>query len=199
MGDPSDERIREVAQEVLARWEYRRWLADDTAAGWVLRQIVEWYQWMIQLSLTNPWLFWLLMATMGLVAVALLAHVTWSVRRALAYPGSTPARAEPVATPSLHDEAARRAAAGDHLGAARLLQLAVLQRLVHGGVIELAQADANHTLRQRLREAPLPEALRLECLRLIDQLERAWFRDRIDDPRLYTAWHGLHERLVAST
>jgi hypothetical protein len=195
---PGDERVREVAQQVLARWEYRRWTADDTAYGWMLRKFIDFYGWMIDLSFRDPLLFWLLMASLALVACALLAHVTWSVRRALAHPSGAPAGPDPVAAPSLRDEAARRAAAGDHLEAARLLQLAVLQRLVHGGVIELAQADANRTLRRRLQSAPLPDALRFDCLRLIDRLERAWFRDRVDDPGLYAAWHGLHERLVAA-
>jgi len=196
---PSDERVHEVARQVLGRWEYRRWTADDTATGWLLKKLAGFHAWMIDLSLSNPPLFWLLMAALALVAFALLAHVTWSVRRALAHPGPAPVRTEPGAAPSLPDEAARRAAAGDHLEAARLLQLAVLQRLVRGGVIELAPADANRTLRRRLRAAPLSDALRRDCLGLIDQLERAWFRDRVDDPGLYAAWHGLHERLVAGT
>jgi len=199
MVDPSDERVREVAAQVLSRWEYRRWTADDTAVGWVLHRLIDGYRWMVGLSVTNPPLFWLLMALLALVAAGLLAHVTWSVRRALAYPSGMPAGPAPVETPSLPDEAARRAAAGDHLEAARLMQLAVLQRLVRGGVIELAPADANRTLRRRLREAPLPEAPRRECLRLIDQLERAWFRDHTGDAGLYAAWRGLHERLVTST
>jgi hypothetical protein len=199
MADPSDERVREVAQQVLGRWEYRRWTADDTALGWILKKFASFYTWMIDLSVTDPLLFWLLMGALALVACALLAHVTWSVRRALAHPGGIPERPAPGAAPSLRDEAARRAAAGDHLEAARLLQLAVLQRLVHGGLIELTQADANRTLRRRLQGAPLPDALRHECLRLIDQLERAWFRDRDDDPGLYAAWHDLDEQLVANT
>ena len=104
-----------------------------------------------------------------------------------------------AAPPRFADEAAALAASGAFLEAARRLQLAVLDLLLRRRVLELGRADANRALRDRLHRAPLPDAERIDLLALIDRFERAWFRDRIEDPALYADWRSLHARLAGGT
>ena len=62
--------------------------------------------------------------------------------------------------------------------------------------LELERSDPNRTLRRRLGEATLPDALRDRFLALLDRLEGCWFRDRVADQELYTDWCALHSEIV---
>jgi len=131
------------------------------------------------------------------VALLLLAHVTWAVRRALAVaPPARPPRPDGAAPPFL-EEADALARRGMFLEAARRVQLAALDLLLRARVLELGRSDPNRTLRRRLRDAALPEAERGDLLALIDWLEQRWFRDRSEERELYDRWRSLHTRLGA--
>jgi len=183
----TDEEIRALARRILdgpeyAEWRPSRWFADVM-------------QWLAALADRSPALYWTLVAGLLLVTIALFVHVLWTVRVALRAAGTRPPESSAVSPRRFSQEAEALAAAGHFLEAARRLQLAVLDLLLRVRVLELGRSDANCELRARLRRAPLPDTERTELLALIDRFERAWFRDRDEDPALYTAWRTLHDRL----
>jgi hypothetical protein len=185
--NPSDDAIRSLAERILARPEYAHWRPNDTA-----RQV---FEWLVQLVLTNPPLFWTLVAAMLLVLLAIGVHLVWTIRVGLARRSSAPEPASDGATPRFLDEADALAARGRFLEAARALHLGALHLLVRGGRVELGRSDANTVLRHRLRAASLSDDDRGELLSLLQRLERAWFRDRNEDEGLYEGWRRLYARL----
>lgn len=193
----SEEQIRNLAAEILSRSPYAQWRHPDNQLGWrwLLDALASFFDALGRLADTRPLLYAALMIVLLAIAVLLLWHVIYSVRRALLANGPSPAVAT-VAVPDLREEARRLAAAGRFLDAARHLQLAALELLLQRGVLQLGRSEPNRTLRQRLRAAALPPREREELLRLIDELERQWFRDRQGEPRLYDGWQVLVERLV---
>jgi hypothetical protein len=197
--DASDEEIRRLAGELLSGEEYARyrfdeeaWLAffDRLARG--LDSLLAWFD---GLRVESPLLYGSAVVVLTLVAVALLAHVAWSIRAALRAPApdDEPAVAGPRRDLAL--EAARLASEGRFLDAARRLEHACLDELMAQGAIELARGDANRVLRRRLTDAPLPEPRRRELLGLLDRLESRLFRDPVEDAELYRGWRGLHAQL----
>lgn len=196
-----DESVRSLAREILARREYARFrpLESEWLQG-LVRALADFLAWLADLWNTNPALYALLMLGLLALAAALLAHVVWSVRRALAAtPPPAPAPRAPA--PDLAAEAAALAREGRFLEAAHAMHLACLAVLLGAGALELRRHDPNRTLRRRLADAPIPEALRREFLALLSPLERRWFRDRTpagEDPALFAAWHALHGRLAAA-
>lgn len=203
MPDPSAAQIRDTVARVLDDPAYAWWRTPaESGGGWtqaVGRALRAFFERMAILQAEQPVLYWTLLLVLLLLAVALLVHAGWTVRVALrASAGTAPEdrHGEPLDYRAL---AARFAARGDHLEAARHVQLAVLELLVARRVIPLARSDSNAVLRQRLRAAPLPEQEQHECLGLIGRLERACFRDHAGSEDLYRAWCGLHERLARDT
>lgn len=194
----SDEEVRRVARELLAGDEYARFRIDEEA--WLAfferlaRGLDALRLWFEGLRVESPLFYWGTLLGLTLLAIVLLGHVVWSIRAAL--------RAEPpddprVAAPGrdLAEEAARLAAAGRFLDAARRLEHACLEELVARGWIELGRGDANSVLRRRLGDAPLAAPRRRELLALVDRLEARLFRDPVDDAELYRSWRRLHARL----
>lgn len=198
----SDEEVRRLAGELLSRGEYARYRIDEEA--WLAffermaRGLDSLRAWFDALHVESPLLYWSAVIALALVAVALLAHMTWSVRAALR--AEVPDGAGPAAGPQrdLAEEAARLAAEGRFLAAARRLEHACLDELMAQGAIELARGDANRVLRHRLCDAPLPEPWRRELLALLDRLESRLFRDPVDDADLYRGWRTLHARLLGT-
>ena len=186
---PSDEAVRELATRILERPEYASWRHPY--------RLEPFLDWLGTLWIHHPVLYWTLLAGLVLVAALLLGHVAWALRTALAASAPGTAGSAPLAEPRFADEAEALARRGRFLEAARYLQLAVLQLLLHARVLELARSDANPVLKRRLDAAPLAETERRDLLVLIDRLERSWFRDRREDPQLYAAWRTLHARLGA--
>ena len=184
---PPDEQVRALAVTILKRSEFAFW--HDTP--WLLSFIA----WLSGLREADPVLYGALLVGLMVVALLLLAHVAWAVRRALAVPApARPPRSETAAPPFL-EEADALARRGMFLEAARRVQLAALDLLLRARVLELGRSDPNRTLRRRLRDASLPEAERGDLLALIDWLEQRWFRDRSEERDLYDRWRSLHARL----
>ncbi len=195
--DASDEHVRELAAEILAREDYAAGRVD--LEGWerLLRWLAEWAEWLEALRVTAPGLYWLLLAGLLLLAVVLLAHVVWTVSLALRMPPpeEPPRGARPG--PGLLARAESLAAEGRFLEASRNVELATLELLLEQRVIELARSEPNRVLRRRLREAALPDPERGQLLGLLDRLESRLFRDRVEDAELYAGWRALHRRLSA--
>lgn len=202
MPAPSPAHIRETVARVLDDPLYAWWRTPSESGGWtqaVVRALRGFFARIAILQAEQPVLYWTLLVGLLVLAVGLLVHAGWTVRVALrASAGTTPGdgRAEHV---DYRELAARFAARGDHLEAARHVQLAVLELLVARRVIPLARSDSNAVLRRRLRAARLAEQEQHECLGLIGRLERACFRDDAGSEELYRAWCGLHERLAQDT
>jgi hypothetical protein len=196
----TDEELRALAREILAREEYAQW-RSFTAAGF--DELVDWFaEWIDGLRLladTSPILYGLMLLGLALVAAALVAHIVWSVRVAMRVSAAAADRG--VRTAPRRDfvvEAQELAGAGDFLAAARRLQLAVLRLLVERDYVELARHEPNSVLRRRVQQAAgLPEEARAELRARIRELERSWFRDRSGDRALYQSWTALYARLDA--
>ena len=193
----SDEEVRAFAGEILARDEFARWRSPGQE--WIVA-ISEWVgdftSWMDRIYVGSPTLYWLILGGLAALALLLLAHIVWSVRSALAAPQELPQRPripEPVPVAKQAEALARD---GRFLEAAHRLLLASIQLLVERGTIELSRHDANRTLRERLAASSLSSEQRSEFLRLLDELETRWFRDRISDPHLYRSWGSFHARLL---
>ena len=185
-----DDRAREIAAEILARPEYaqwRRWGEPEwttSVFAW-LRDALAWFA---ALPSERPYLLATIEIGLVLVAGLLTAHVLWSVRAALR--ASAPARRsdEVPDQPQWRARAEAAARAGDHLDAARLMQLATLDILMRRGLLHLGRSEPNRTLRARLREAPIDAPLRDRLIELIGRLETSWFRGRVADAALYADW-----------
>jgi hypothetical protein len=193
----SDEHIRTLAGEILARRQYARFRPTGTLE--LIDRLLHWLDgisaWLRQLADTRPLLYLMMVASLLLASLLMLAHVVYTVRRALAGQHLPAAAASVVTARSFQTEASELAATGRFLEAAHRMQLAVIELLLRRRVVELGRSEPNRTLRQRLRTAPLPLGDRRQLLDLLDSLERQWFRDRGDDARLYDDWCRLHERL----
>ena len=187
----TDDAIRTLASTILARRTYARFRPDTEILG-LLRRWQSWLRaatdWLRELSVASPWLYACLVGALLLTAAALLAHLVYTLRVALA--------AGRAAIPDTHGggaadflaEAEALSRRGKFLEAAHRMQLAVIDVLLRRRAIELSRADPNRTLRARLHAAPLPAALRGDLVQLLDRFERSWFRDRTEDRDLYEAW-----------
>lgn len=194
----SDEKVRQLAEQILAREDFARWRAVEE--DW-LRAVLEWLArylaWMDELWNASPALYWLIVCGLMALSLLLLTHVVWSIRVALTQPAARKSERPEHAAPRFAEQAAELAHEGRFLEAAHRLLLASIQLLVQRGAIELERHHANRTLRRRVAKSPLPDEQRAEFLRLLDALERRWFRDQVPDPDLYREWDKLHARLAA--
>src|SRR5206468_7221552 len=147
---PSDGHVRALAVTILKRSEFAFW--HDTPG------LISFLAWLSGLWETDPVLYWAMLAGLVAVALLLLAHVTWAVRRALAVPApARPPRPDTAAPPFL-EEADALARRGMFLEAARRVQLAALDLLLRARVLSLGRSDPHRTLRLRLLVVALPVA-----------------------------------------
>ena len=96
-------------------------------------------------------------------------------------------------------EARQLAEEGRYLEAAHQLFLASLQRVVQARMIELQPNHTNRVIRTALESSSIPSALRVELVELVRTTDRAWFRNRADDPELYARWAEAYGQLVQVT
>ena len=199
---------RALAAEILQRPEYASARTSDEL-GWLsqlktvlvdlLRHLAEFGAWLDALRSSSPALYWLLFAALVFVLVLLVAHISWAISRALR--GSSELEPRRGSAPSIDfpGQSRRLAEEGRYVDAAHCLLLASLQCSAHSGLIELHPEDTNRDVRGRLEVARLPGPLRAELLELMRITERAWFRDRVEDPALYARWSAAYGRLVDAT
>jgi len=195
---PSDERVRELTNEILSNPPFDAW--NDYMPG-ALYRFLEWlagfFTWMDSIYVDSPALYWLILSGLLLLLFALLGHIVWSTRIALKASPPKEETATIEVRPSWSKEASDLASEGRYVEAAHRLALGSVQLLVVDGHIELGRSEANRILRKRVRSAALPEELSTEFLQLLDTFETRWFRDRAEDPDLYEAWRSLHSRISA--
>ncbi len=194
-------RIRELAEEILSRPEYARAKINVEAPQWLrwfFERLNEFLSWLDGLYASSPILYWLLLAGLLLVLGLLVAHMVWSISRALRdqEPEQVVSGHEEKDFGAVADELARN---GRYLEATHQLLLACLQRAAQSGVIELHADDTNGIARTRLEASSLSAQLRTELLQLINTTERIWFRDRSDDPDLYNRWSRAYHDLLKQT
>jgi hypothetical protein len=195
----SEEQVRELAVEILSRSPYAGW-RQQPRLEWLhglLQAIERFFMWLNALADTRPVLYAALMLVLLAAALGLIAHLVYTIRLALRAGTDTATVAPPSPLTRLAEDAAQLAAAGRYLDAAHHMQLAVIELLLQRGIVELSRSEPNRTLRERIRGATLPPHEQHELVRLLDTLERHWFRDRRADHSLYEAWCLLHARLRA--
>lgn len=218
------EQARALAQQILARPEYARfrreptflqdwvdglaaWLREmgDRVAGWLPSWVADGWNalWrglhdLLGAAFGDDALTVVLRLALAMLVLGafglLVYHVLRQLRANAAEEEAESGRGAATG-PALIEEADRFARQGRFLEAAHCTQLASLQLLLQKRCLELERSDPNRTLRQRLRRAPLPEALRERFLSLLDRLEGHWFRDRHEDRDLYGEWRSLHAQL----
>lgn len=221
----SDEAAREAASEILAQHRYARWndefeawlRAFDQLVEWIpdgLIDALRWFQEVVIQGFLVEILGWIgrflrlfgvlgqTPSALGWVAVCLLLALAMLLAYRFFGEGGRDARTPIVARrPSrTHAEAIAESKAlareGRFLEAAHRVQLATLAMLIEFDWLELARADPNRTLRQRVAASSLPERERRLLISLVDRLERLWFDEPREDPDLFEAWIDLDARLV---
>jgi hypothetical protein len=193
----SDEDLRTLAAEILARDEYSRWRAPKfELASWFIDQLTRFLAWLDQLSAESPWLYALVLFSLSALVLLLLAHIVWSIRSALAAPVVQRTSRRVSERPLFAEEALAFAREGRYLEAAHRLHLASLELLLRDGMIELARHEPNSTLCERIARSALSPDLRSDLIHSLDALQARWFRDRRADSELYESWRALHARLT---
>lgn len=219
---PTDDRVRALAREVLARGEYAEFRRSPTQLQEFVAKLADWLDlhlgWLPERMSRN--LEYIKDVLLGLldtifadspigglarfmIAASVLVAIAASliaIARALRVklrdaPAAGVGGRIAASQGSLIAEAEGLASEGHFLEAAHCTQLASLEILLRREWISLARSDPNRTLRRRLEHGSLPEPERAEFLSLLDRLESRWFRDRSEDRNLYGAWRGLHSRL----
>ncbi len=217
-----DEQARELAREILSRPEYAAHRRPRTRLQELIDGVAEWIrglgdyvpQWMIDLWES----FWTTMREMlgyafgddALIviirlAVALLVLGAFTLVALRVIRDLRERRAEPEEGGALSSDSEPEwiadaevfAGEGRFVEAAHCTQLASLGLLLRKQWLELERSEPNRTLRRRLAEARLPDALRDRFVSLLDRLEGRWFRDRVEDRDLYTDWRALHAEIAA--
>src|ERR1700751_1527211 len=93
---PPDEQVRALAVTILKRSEFAFWHDPP----W----LISFLAWLSGLWESNPVLYWAMLLGLVAVALLLLAHVPWAVRRALAVPApARPPRPDTVSPPFLEE------------------------------------------------------------------------------------------------
>jgi hypothetical protein len=196
---PSDDALRSLASQILARPEYARFRAIEEA-WWLhlesaLSRLQSW------IANFDPWLYAIILGGLALLLALLIFHIVWSLRAALGTASDADPQAANTQATALDVQARRLAEEGYFLDAAHQMHLACIDRLLREGVLELYRYDPNRTLRKRLKATSMSEDLKTAFLSLLERLERRWFRDRSEDPsdrELYTEWRKLHERIESA-
>ena len=218
----ADEQARELAREILTRPEYAVHRRPRTRLQELIDGLADWIRslgdyvppWMVDLWES----FWATVREMLghafgddalavvirlAVAVLVLGVVTMMAVRVIRVLRERRAELEEgVGSPADPQpewiaDAEVFAREGRFVEAAHCTQLASLQLLLRKQWLELERSEPNRTLRRRLAEARLSEALRDRFVGLLDRLEGRWFRDRVEDQDLYTDWRVLHAEIAA--
>jgi hypothetical protein len=200
MASPSDfgdEQVRALAAEILSRDEYFRPGIAEEAWRALLARILGFLDFVEALRIASPLIYWSILAGLLLAALALLAHVAWTVRLALRMPAPEAREPGRPSGPGFLERAERLAREERFLEAARQVELGTLELLLRRRVIELSRSDPGRALREQVRCSGLPEAERSSLVALQRRLEAGLFREHAADRSLYQAWRDLHRRLEA--
>ena len=193
----SEEHIRGLAHDILSEPEFVRFRHDPSSFSW--EWLKDWLRWFLSflngtadVSLAAYLLFW---GTLVAIALLIVVQAVWALRavRHARTPDASTQRTAGAADLAAQADAFARD--GRFLEAAHCLHLACIESLLRSDVLQLSRSDPNRTLRRRLASSRLAPEKVAEMCALLDRMETSWFRTRHEDPSLYEAWHGLHERL----
>jgi hypothetical protein len=190
--DPDEARRR--LHDILSRAEFSQARADPLVIVRLLRDL---FEWLGGLSETAPVLFWVMVVSLVGVLVLLLAHITWTVRRALDLraAGGDAAAAEQRALLSrtYEQEARSRADRGERTEAVRFLFLALIYRFDEQGRVPLRQALTNREYLAAFADRP---AVVHDLTVFVDTLDDNWYGQRPTDAGQYQRCLALYESLV---
>ena len=145
---------------------------------------------------SSPLTYWLIVITIAAICAGLIAHVTWSIWRAMTAPEpALPLTASRSALPDFAREADSLAAEGRYLDAAHRLMLASFRTLGEKSIIELRPDRPNQWIRAAVRDSSLAGGLAAEIDLLVERTERRWFGDRADDSEVYQRWRTAYQQL----
>lgn len=174
--------IRRTAEEVVARPEFQI-DAPSMAPHDLLAAIVRFLerifrpfrQFAENLYDLSPLLFWLMVVGLVLILVALITHIVYSFRIALARRAeniSGLSRANRFIDPArLEADAKSAAAAGDYIRAVRLIFRACLARLEAAEARALRAGMTNRELLHRYRSTPMAAALQT----FVETIDTKWY------------------------
>lgn len=198
MTEIPDDRIRDLAREILARPEFagaHPSALQDWLVG-IIDRILDWIAGFGHLRISDPGLFWPIFATLVLILIFMIAHIVWAISAAMRAPEAQPdaGLSRPVRDPAA--EAAQQAATGNFLEAAHYLMIASFRTLAERSVIDLRPDRSNRWIRRALRNSKLNEQLVKELDGLVARTERHWFGDRENRPDIYTEWKSAFEQVL---
>lgn len=196
----SDAAVRDLANRILARPEYAGAVGmNSKAQNWLARTLDRILHWIASLEIlrgTSPMLYWVIVIAIATVCVGLIAHVSWTIWRAMTAPEPATVQGSiGVDAPDLAREAESLAAAGRYLEAGHRLMLASFRALAERSLIELRPDRSNRWIRGALRASPLATNLAGEIDALVEGTEHRWFGDRAEDPDIYARWRSAYAQL----
>ena len=199
---PEPETIRRVAQEVIRRPDYQFGTGDDhqpTLLAWLL-DLFWWATTPIRalfdmLHDISPPLAWLVIVLLVVILIALIAHIIYTFKQALARPGrgrlDVPREAAPPDPGTLERQAGDAAAAGNYISAVRLLFRACLLRLQQLDRRPLRRGITNRELLRRYQSTSIVDALRL----FVDTIDRKWYGHEVCTAADYEQCAQAHDQI----
>ncbi len=190
---PDADAIRRHLEGILARPEF-----SNRDPFWMFRWVKDFFEWLRSLQETSPLLFVLIVVGLILVLVALLAHIVWTLSRAFfvgrdATAGGEAAEQRARLSRTYHEEARRRAAAGEFTEAVRYLFLALVYRFDEDGRVLFQRAYTNREYLTLFADRPgVGDGLRV----FVDTLDDHWYAERPTDARRYEECRALYDDLL---
>jgi hypothetical protein len=192
---PTDDAVRQKTKEVLSRPEFG---SGDKTQQWLLERITELLEWMGSLRQSHPVLRWLIIAACVLILGLLIAHVTWLVSRTFALgrrlrEGGPEQAQRARLSASYHDEALRKAAAGEFTEAIRFLFLSLVYRFDESGRVSFQKAYTNREYLSLFADRP---DLQSELQVFVDTLDENWYGQHPTERERYENCLRLYETVV---
>lgn len=195
----SEPEIRALAREILARPEYAKYF-DYEAQVWreLIELLLSWLRMLPALYVESPVLYWSIVLALLLLAIALLAHVVWTMSIAMRNP--PPQQGTGAARPDADfaGHAARLAADGAYLEASHQLLLGSLAHAARERYLELRPDDGNRRVCELLRKARIAPELKERLIALIERTQASWFGGRTQSAELYAEWRAVYAELRRS-
>ena len=200
---PDPETIRRTAEEVVQHPDYRLEPLGEGGRTFLdlLFELLAWlltpFRWLFDAMDGLPeWLRWLIVVGLFVLLLALVAHIIYAVVTALRGPKRS-AKARALSEPRHLDpalaerEAEAAAAAGDYIGAIRLLFRACLLRLAAGEKRAFRPALTNREYLRRYRGTPVFDGMSL----FVETIDCKWYGDAVCAQTDYKACRDAHGRI----
>jgi len=194
----SDDRIRTLAREILARPEFAG-AHPSAMQDWFTKialRVLDWIAGFGNLRVNAPGLFWPIFAALVLILVLMIAQIVWAISAAMRAPEPQANRGLSREARDPAAEAEQQAAIGNFLEAAHCLMIASFRTLAERAVIDLRPDRSNRWIRRALRSSKLNQELVKELDGLVVRTERHWFGDRENLRDIYTEWKTAFEQVL---